>query len=89
MMSNRPTVITLALSERGEMNLTQPYEDKGGMRPELRDSPVQWCHVTQKVTVQASAVLANRPIEERVKQNAERVQIILSHQRLVTLPHAM
>jgi hypothetical protein len=71
------------------MYLTQSYEDKGGKRPESRDSPVQWCCVAQNVIDQVSAVLANPPIEERATQNAERVQITLAFQRPVTLPHEM
>jgi hypothetical protein len=64
-MNNTPTAIALALLETRERCLSQSYEDKGGKRPELRDSPVQWCCVAQRAIDQADAVLANLPIEER------------------------
>jgi hypothetical protein len=90
MMNNTPTVIASALLEMREMYLTQSYEGKGGRRPELRDSPLQWCCVAQKANDhQVSAVLPNLPIEERATHNAERVQITLAFHRPVTLPHAM
>jgi hypothetical protein len=39
MMNNIPMVIESELLEMGGMYLTQSYEDKGGKRLGLRDSP--------------------------------------------------
>jgi hypothetical protein len=89
MMNNTPTVIASALLEMRDMYLTQSYEDIGGKRSGLRDSPLQWCCVAQKAIDQVRAVLAHLPKEGMATQNAERVQITLAFQRPVTLPHAM